>query len=384
MNPPRTIRVLAMLEANSITGTAKAVLEFAYEAARHLAGLPHVQISVVNFARGTAPATHALTSALQSASVPLHIVQERGRFDRAVIAQLKGVIALESPDILWSNSVKSHFLVRAGGLHRDLKWIAFHHGYTATDLKVRLYNQLDRWSLRGADRVLTVCQPFAAQLRKRGVEAGRIRVQHMPIRPFTPNETASKHLRLELGLTTDSAVILSVGRLSREKGHGDLLHAFAELRRGSRSKSLRLILVGDGPERIRLEQICRENKLEDTVIFTGHRDDAQHFYSIADAFVLPSYSEGTPNVLLEAMAAKVPIVATHVGGVPELAVNGKNAILVKPADFRELAAGISAVLDDSELRDRFSRAASQVVAQHSPDAYFRSLLSMFEEALTYE
>lgn len=381
MNSLRSLRVLAMVEANSITGTAKAVLEFGYEASRRDANLPHVQLSVVNFARRSVPARHALTTALENASIPLHIVQERGRFDRAVIAQLRRVISRESPDIVWSNSVKSHFLVRAAKLHHGRKWIAFHHGYTTTDWKVRLYNQLDRWSLGGADRVITVCQPFADQIRKRGVDASRIRVQHMPIRPFAPSEAECGRLRLELALRADSAIILSVGRLSREKGHGDLIRAFARIRRASGSDSLRLILVGDGPERRRLERICDSNQLDNSVIFTGHRNDAKVFYGIADVFVLPSYTEGSPNVLLEAMAAKVPIVATNVGGVPELATDGENAILVNAGDIPAIAGAISRLLSDLNLRERFTSSAPEVVMRHSPEAYFRSLVSVFEETL---
>lgn len=382
MNSPRTLRVLAMLEANSISGTAKAVLEFAYEAFRWRDHSPRIQISVVNFARGEGPAPHSLTSALEQATIPLDIVEERGRFDRTVIPQLRSIVRHRSPHILWSNSVKSHFLVRAAGLEQGCRWIAFHHGYTTTDLKMRIYNQVDRWSLRRADRVLTVCRPFADQMVARGVAPGRIRVQHMPIRPFAVAPQDCERLRLELGLNNTSKVILTVGRLSKEKGHADLIRAFARLRQAAGSDSLRLIVVGGGVERARLERICSSSALSHSVIFTGHRDDAKTFYGIADVFVLPSYSEGSPNALLEAMAARVPVVATKVGGVPELASAGENAILVKAADVPALAAGISRLIHDKQLRDRFTCSASEVVLRHSPEAYFQSLVSTFEETLT--
>src|ERR1700741_3916883 len=102
----QTIRILALLEATSITGTAKAVLEFAYEARRQPTKRARAQIVVANFTRGEVQPQTALTSALQNAGIPFHFVRERGRFDTAVIAQLRSIVARERADVIWSNSVK--------------------------------------------------------------------------------------------------------------------------------------------------------------------------------------------------------------------------------------------------------------------------------------
>ena len=371
-----------MLEATSISGTAKAVLEFASEARRERRNGERVRISVLNFERGNVRSALGLTQAFQSISTPLERVEERRRFDTAVIPRVREIISCESPDVIWSNSVKSHFLVRAGKLHSGRKWVAFHHGSTTTNIKMRLYNELDRWSLRGADRVITVCQPFATQMRQRGVEPQRIRVQHMSIRPFAIDELDCEQLRSRLGLKTDEKVVLSIGRLSHEKGHGDLIRAFAGMRRSQHSESLKLILVGDGPERERLERIRDENSLEDSVLFTGHQDNVKPFYGIASVFVLPSYSEGSPNVLLEAMAARVPVVATRVGGVPELVQDGANAILVKAADEGALGGAILRIIEDDTLQMKLISEGCKEVGKHSPEAYYHSLLSIFEDTLT--
>ncbi len=378
------IRVLALLEATSISGTAKAVLEFGYEAARNYSGLPQVSLAIANFARCDAVPTNALVSAIRGAEIPFHVVSEQGRFDRAVIPQLRSLITREAPDVIWTNSIKSHFLVRWAKLNRGRKWIAYHHGYTTTNFKMRLYNELDRWSLPGADRVLTVCQPFAKQLIQRGVDRKRVRVQHMPIRPFTTDQAECRQLRDSLGLKANERVILSVGRLSHEKGHLDLIRAFARLRREQGTESFKLILVGDGPERQRLEQLRDASQLGDAVLLTGHRDDVKVFYGMADLFVLPSYTEGSPNVLLEAMAAKVPVVATNVGGVPELVQDGVSAILVRAGDEAALASAIRGLMGDEKLQGRLTAAGLEVVAKHSPEAYYRSLLTIFEETLATE
>jgi glycosyltransferase involved in cell wall biosynthesis len=359
------LRILALLEAKSLTGTAKAVLEFAREAGGD-------QVFVANFVRGSGSVQNALTRTLENESIPLHYIREKGRFDSAVVGRLRELTDELRPDIIWSNSVKSHFLVYLSGLHRSHQWVAYHHGYTATDFKMRLYNQLDRLSLRHAHLALTVCQPFAAQLAARGVHSARIRVQHMPIRPFEIDPEKVWQARSEFGIAADAKVILTIGRLSREKGHADLIRAFSQMR----EENTTLVVVGDGPERPALQHLAGKS-----VIFTGHRDDIASFYGLADIFVLPSYTEGTPNVILEAMSARVPVIATNVGGIPELAIHDESALLVPPANIPALQNAMRQLLDSPDLRQRLSESAQTVVTSHLPELYFQSLAAHFRELI---
>jgi len=141
-----------------------------------------------------------------------------------------------------------------------------------------------------------------------------------------------------------------------------------------------LVLVGDGPERERLGQAARAAWLEARVVFAGHQREVGPYYGLADVFVLPSHSEGSPNVLLEAMAAGVPVVATAVGGVPELVENEESALLVRPGDSATMAEAIGRLLADRELAERLARnAAVAVKARFSPDAYARALVGLYGE-----
>jgi Glycosyltransferase len=372
-----------MLEAQSVSGAAKPVLEFAREAAHEEAGRPRIELTAMSFHRSGMASENSLTAATRRAGIPLESVFERRRFDISVIRQLQDLVARRQPDLIWSNSVKSHFLVRMAGLHRVCKWLAFHHGYTTTDLRMRLYNQVDRWSLRGAHRVVTVCRPFAREIEKLGVLPDRIRVQHMPVRPMEmATEEQRAHLRRHWGIGEQERVILTVGRLSREKGHADLIRAFAEARQTEGSGSLRLLLVGEGPERGRIERLCRDRSLADSVILAGQQESVAAYYSIADVFVLCSHSEGSPNVLLEAMAAGLPVVATSVGGVPELATDGKDALLVEKGDSTGLAIAITRVLGDPDLRQKLGSTAREVVLRNTPEAFFRSVMKVMMEAMS--
>jgi glycosyltransferase involved in cell wall biosynthesis len=187
-------------------------------------------------------------------------------------------------------------------------------------------------------------------------------------------------LRKRLGLTKAERVVLSVGRLSREKAHLDLLEGFNRLRKTKPEISGKLIIVGAGPERPKLEAAAAS--LGCPVIFTGEVSDVQAFYALADVFVLPSHSEGSPNVLLEAMAENVPVVATGVGGVPEMVENNESALLVPPNDPTSLAASIERVLTDRELAQRLTKNAALLVdTRYTPENYVRSLVEIYREVL---
>ncbi|HEY2842203.1 MAG TPA: glycosyltransferase [Bryobacteraceae bacterium] len=218
------LRLLAILEAYSITGPAKNLLEFA-----RLARAADVETTIATFTRG-APSNVFIDTA-RAAGVPVEVIPESGLYDRSVIRNLAQMAARLRPDIIQTHAVKSHFLGRCAALPSQAPWVAFHHGYTWPALRARLYNQLDRWSLRTARKVLTVSRPFRDELTARGVSPDRIEIIHNAIPPDwgrrDPDRSAA--LRASMGLEADRNVILIVGRLSREKDHLTLLEAVARL-----------------------------------------------------------------------------------------------------------------------------------------------------------
>lgn len=374
------IRVLVLIEANTVGGAVKPILEFAREAALSTSCLT-AEVTMVSYVR--ARQENSLIDAVRAQGIPIEIVTERHPFDLRTIPQLREIVRRQQPDIIWTNNTKSHFLVCLSALHRTAKWVAFHHGYTKEAFRTRVYDQLDRWSLPHAERVVTVCNDFANHLQRRGVARDRLLVLRNPIRIPSPVSEAEKvRLRVELGLTNTARVLLSVGRLSREKGHADLLHAMAQMRAAERTGfHSHLLIVGDGPERRRLHALCSELRLDDIVRFTGYQSNVLPYYGISDVFVLPSHSEGNPNVLLEAMAAGVPTVATAVGGVPEILTHEVNALLVPKHNIVQLANAIQRLLNDPLLRDQIASKAKEVVAQHHPQDYFQSLMGIFQEVI---
>jgi len=222
-------------------------------------------------------------------------------------------------------------------------------------------------------------------LRGMGVREERIHVVHSSIDPDSMNHVSPEkvaRLKSELGITPDERVILSVGRLSKEKGHADLLEALRLLKAKSPNLDWKLVLVGDGPERMELEKQAILADIKDKIVFAGHQGDVAPYYAIADVFVLPSHSEGSPNSLLEAMAAKVPIVATAVGGVPEIVMDGESALLTPPHDPNSFFQAMRGLLDNATLRERVREGAYQTASQnYSPKTRMTSIVDVYQHII---
>jgi len=363
------MRLMAIIEAATVTGPAKNLIDFCLSA--RAMGLP-VEARVVTFERSPGRSGE-FADYVRKAGIDLQIVPEQSRFDSGVIRVLRSMAEEWKPDIVQTHAVKSHFLVARSEIWRHYPWIAFHHGYTRTDLKMRVYNQLDRWSLRKPARLVTVSEAFKQQLLSLKIEPGRIAILQNAVNPDWVDRVRradAASIRREFGLE-GREVILAVGRMSLEKAHNDLIAAFHLLRASRPLASL--VMVGDGPERAGLERSAGEG-----VLFTGQQRDVSRFFAIADVMVLPSLTEGSPNVLLEAMACGVPSVATNVGGVPEIVSHEKEALLVPARAPIQLAAAISRVLTEPELRASLvSRSFEAIRRSHSLESRAAELMRIY-------
>jgi glycosyltransferase involved in cell wall biosynthesis len=378
----RSIRVVSIMEAQFVTGPAKNLLAFAQRARSAPQGLPAIDLSVVTYHRDPAakPSDNPFIAAADQAAVPVDVIYEKRRFDQTVLPQIAAALERRQPLIVQTHNVKSHFLMRYSGLWRKYRWIAFHHGYTSTDLKMRLYNQLDWWSLRKAAHLVTVCGPFERQLEERGVDAGRITIQHNSIRPFEPmSEEESSTVRQALNCARNTSILLMVSRLSHEKGHLDFLQALAVLKR--RGVDFHALIVGEGPERGPIERLRERLELTAMVTLVGQQNDVRPFYAVATLYVMPSHSEGSPNALLEAMAAGIPIVAAAVGGIPEIVTSGETGLLVPPMNPEALADAMEQLLKDPALAAQFAQNALRETAKFTYEAYHQALAGIYRRVL---
>jgi glycosyltransferase involved in cell wall biosynthesis len=353
----KRIKVLALVEAVVVSGPAKNLLRFGVDC-RDL-----VDLSVVTFIRASREnfsefSNNQFITTARSLGIPIHIIRETGPFDRSVLGGLRQVCELQDADIVQTHGLKSHFLVSLITKRRS-RWIAFHHGYTNENLKARFYRVFDRWSLRRCDLVITVCSAFARILAARGVPRERIFVVPNSVNTEVGKpDVTQPEATIQIGqIPPGERIVIAVGRLSVEKGHRYLIDAVSRVLRDSPQLRFRVLIAGSGPADRKLKQQVSKSGLDQHVTFIGHCYDIKAVFSIADLFVLPSLSEGSPNALLESMAARVPIVATNVGGVSEHVTDGDSALLVPPGDSAALAKAMIQLLSDRSTATKFADTA---------------------------
>lgn len=186
--------------------------------------------------------------------------------------------------------------------------------------------------------------------------ASRIEVIYNGITPLTVKEERTRALLTALGVKPGEVVIGTVARLDAVKNQPMMLLATRALI--DQGYKVRLLLVGDGPERENLEAITQQLELNSAVIFTGFQSQPADYLSVMDVFLLPSFTEGTSMTLLEAMSLGIPTVATQVGGTPEIIESGETGILIKSDDLTGFANAIKALLDQPIQRQKMAQNAT--------------------------
>jgi glycosyltransferase involved in cell wall biosynthesis len=372
------IRVLSLIEGQVVTSPANIVLRFAADSRAS------VDLRIVNLARGTGGHRNGLVAAAAEGEIPLTQLPDRGPHDLGLIPKLKRVIREHRPHIVQTNSVKSHFLVALLGKRR-FGWLAFHHGYTNEDLKMRLYNRLDRISLRLCDEVVTVCNAFADELLAGGIAREKIRIIPNGIPPdfLERDPVIGREWRERFGISEGERVIVSAGRLSPEKGHTFLVDAAAKLLASGGAPKFRVLIAGSGLLEQRLAAQIRDLKLAGAVQLIGFQPDIKPLFQMADIFVLPSLSEGSPMVLLESMISHVPVITTDAGGIPETVTHDETALLVPAGDSERLAAALLDLLTHPERAGHITEAAYALARDSfNPQLYNSRVLASFKNVMS--
>jgi glycosyltransferase involved in cell wall biosynthesis len=294
---------------------------------------------------------------------PLLAVPDRGPWDWRVPTELLNVCRRERVQFWHGHDYKSNALGLLLRRFWPMRLVTTVHGWVKHTRRTPLYYRLDRLCLPRYEAVICVSDDLRDSCLACGVPPERCVVIENGI---DTDENVRRRTTAEakklLGLPPGRLLVGAVGRLSAEKGFDLLIRAADRLL--SRGVDLELWIVGEGDEQASLQALLGELGRADRVRLLGYRADPGEVYQAMDVLALSSLREGLPNVLLEALALEVPVVATRVGGVPRLIRDGENGLLVDPGTVEGLESQLDRVLADADLRARLTRAGRRTVEAH--------------------
>jgi glycosyltransferase involved in cell wall biosynthesis len=372
-SPPRVLLVINSL----VYGGAERMMQ---RMISRLNGQGRVRYTVCSL-EGDGP----IGARLRSDGVEVITLDGRGGTVRQVVggaARLRPLLNSGRFDLIHSFLYRSHCASRLArlGVAPRIPLVSTEHCLGDNrGLAVRVVNRL---TSRMSDRIVAVCRAVADRaVRRDGVPRDRVAVIPNGTERRLPDARARARLRKALGLDQEHALLLYLGRLHREKGPDRLIEALAALRR-TIPDGWTAILLGEGEERPAIERQLKSLDLDGRVLLPGSRRRVAPWIDACDLLVLPSREEGMPLAALEAMMQGRAVVATRVGGTPEVVVEGVTGLLVPPEDPAALAAALGRLIRDRGARQRMGEAGRtralaeftvEQMAERTLDVYGRLL-----------
>jgi glycosyltransferase involved in cell wall biosynthesis len=314
--------------------------------------------------------------------------------DLMATIRLARLIRKERPQILHTHTAKAgtvgRVAARLAGSRKPPIIVHTFHGHVLRGyfgpVRSRLFRLLERWLANGTTALVAVSPQVRDDLVALGVAPlERFVVIRLGIEldeRVASEQNGRAESRRYLGISGDRFAVGWIGRMTAVKRTDDVLIAFKKLREDGIDAVL--CMVGDGPDRVLLEQRARELGVTRDMVFLGYQEDVGPFYAAFDALVLPSGNEGTPVTVIEALAAELPVVATRVGGVPDVVRDGEDGFLVEAGATDDLAERLGRLARDPELRARMGKKGRERVLPRyaverlvdDVDELYRSLLSV--------
>jgi len=346
-----SIRVLHLISSGGFYGAENMVIQLALALKRM-----NCEVVIGVFQNAHCPNTEVAETA-RLHGLEVEVIECRGKLDFKTMTAIRKLISKRRFNILHTHGYKADIYGYGAARGTDVGLVATAHNWPGKSLSLRLYALADRIILRWFDHVCVVSSHVEAALRRFKVAHEKITVvdNGIDVGRFSEGRPV---LREELGLGNNRLVGF-VGRLAQEKGLEHLLHAAAGIL--SVSPETKFILVGEGPRRSKLEKLIRHLGIEKDVIFLGRRSDLADIYVSFDVLVLPSLREGRPLTVVEAMAAKRPVVATRVGAILKIVRDQQTGLVVEAGDTTGLQSAISLLLDRPDLRRTFGQRGHEVV-----------------------
>jgi len=366
-------RLFITIDTYAIGGAGKVVLQFLKNSGPELC-----EPLLAGFWRGPAR-TWQFREAVEGLGVRFEVLKQRFAFDPFVIADALRIVRENRIDILESHGYKGHIVCYVLNRLTGIPWVAYVHGWTSENLKVDLYNFIEKVTVRYADRIVPVSENLKTRLHL-GIKAEKKAVVINNAAEFIDLDQDFVNLRDTYGVHGDEVLICVVGRLSPEKGHSYFVEAF-KIVSGMHS-NIKAIFVGEGQERGALTKQIHQTGLDDKIILAGFQEDVNPFYHACDIVALPSLTEGMPNAALEAMMFAKPVVASNVGGIPEVVIDRETGYLVASQSPGALADALGDLIRNQQKRKDLGLAGKKKVeTEFNPGTRVSKVFKMYQSLL---
>lgn len=369
------LRVLDLRDTYEIGGPGKTILETFRFIDRSRFEL-HLGVFVTP---GESTETPFLIEA-RKYGLPIHLIHGANQYDPRLITRTAALVRALDIDLVHSHEVKSDVIGWLARALHGVPTITTLHGWIGNSPKQRAFIALDKWVAGRCDMALAVSDRIRQDLLAAGADARRVRLVHNAIVTENYRRTGQTGVLAALvGRPVPGPVLACIGRLSEEKGHADFIEALGLV--AGRGHRVSAVLAGDGPERPRLEARIAALGLGDSVFLPGYLDRPQRVLEETDLMVLPSHTEGLPNAALEALAMDVPVLATRVGGTPEVIDDGLTGRLVPPRDPAAMAAAIEDFLANRDTWAAMARRGHAAIGDRFDfRARTRTIEALYAEA----
>lgn len=337
------------------------------------------RIAVIDSGLGRA---QDVTDTAVRAGLPARTIRSAGKFDKRTVEAIRQIIAQEEIDVVHSHGYKSivfSWLACRGraSSQRAAQVATYHSVWPDRGLSMYMYEAIGRTLAFTFPRVAAVSDTVAQSLRRTGFSSSKVHTIPNGI-DLSAFDAAQPTLLDDL--PAGKRRIGVVGRLIPLKGHTYFLAAAAEIRK--RFNDVCFVIVGDGPERERLEAQTESLGIASDVLFTGVRSDMPGVYASLDICVLPSLTEGLPMAIIEALASRRPVVASRVGGIPVLIRHRETGLLSEPGDTQSLVTALSELLADPAAASAYGAAGSAMVReQYSAATMASRYCTLYDQAI---
>lgn len=323
------------------------------------------------------PGYEVIRAKAEQARAPLVSIPDRGFWDWRAVRHLLRACREHKVTVWHGHDYKTNALGLLLRRFHPMRLVTTAHGWVQQTSRTPLYYGIDRWCLGRYERVICVSTDLVEACRAAGVREDRLLLLDNGIDADDyKRRTSVREAKAALGFPPDIPLVGAVGRLSSEKAFDVLTRAVAAL------PGVRLVIVGEGGERPALERLIAALGLADRVTLAGWQADVRGYFEAMDVFALSSLREGLPNVVLEAMALEVPVVATRVNGVPRLVQDGVNGLLIDSGDAVPLTAALARLLGDAALQARFRASGRETVeGKFGFAGRMRKLAAVYDELL---